>query len=78
MAEGVELPGAFVSAECLDRNLLFAVLFPSGRLEAFEGLPSEAFEGLWRSSEGLWRPSKTISGRFWRRFSSFFKVAQRG
>ncbi len=35
---------AFVSAECLDRNLLFAVLFPSGSLEAFGGLPSEAVD----------------------------------
>ena len=28
--------------------VFYAVLFPSERLEAFEGLPSEAFEGLWR------------------------------
>ena len=51
--EGSEAPGAFVSAECLERNLLFAVLLPSGLPETFEGLPSEAFEGLWRPSEGL-------------------------
>ena len=31
------------------------MLFPSGRLEAFEGLPSEAFEGLQKAYGGLQR-----------------------